>query len=151
MALPRRRVAVCSMARPLELRMLLAVGRVGIVATGPCIDAHEGGLQQAHRKTLPEAGSGYRGKGCRPLSTLTEECGSAWTEAIALAAAQDIAIHVGPSRIVSQAFASSQQASDLSGDTAPLPGLHSRVGVAPSPGRGVGRLLASVQQSPGAS
>ncbi len=43
------------------------------------------------------------------------------------------------------------QASNLFGDTAPLPGLHSRVGVAPLPSRRVGRLLASVQQSPGAS
>ncbi len=52
------------MAQLLELRMLLAVGRVGIEAAGPWIEAHEGGLQLAHRKTLPEAGSGYRGIYC---------------------------------------------------------------------------------------
>ncbi len=137
MALPRRREAVYSTARLLELRMLLAVGRVGIEAAGPCIDLHEGSSQLAHRKTLPEAGSCYRGITCRPCSALSAECGSAWTEAIALTAAQDIALYVGPSRIASQAFASSPQASDLFGDTAPLPGLHSRVGVASSPSRGV--------------
>ncbi len=69
-------------------------------------------------------------------------------EAVALAAAQDIVIHVSLSRIASQAFASSPQSSDLFGDTAPLPGLHNRVWVAPSPSRGVGRLLVSVQQTP---
>ncbi len=35
MALPRRRMAVYSLTRPRELRMLLAVGRVGIEAAGP--------------------------------------------------------------------------------------------------------------------
>ncbi len=66
MALPRRRVAVCSTARPLELRMLLAVGRVGIGAAGSWIDAHASGLQLAHQRILPEAGSDYRGINCRP-------------------------------------------------------------------------------------
>ncbi len=113
--------------------------------------AHASGSQLAHRNTLPEAGSCYRGITCRPWSTLSEECGSAWTKAVALVAAQDISIHVGPSRLASQAFASSPQASDLFGDTAPLPRLHRRVWVAPLPSRGVGGLLASVQQSPGAS
>ncbi len=85
--------------------------RVGTEADGPSIDAHEGGLQLVHGKPLPEAGSGYRGINCRPLSTMSEESGAAWTESVALAATQDIAIHVGPSRIVSQAFATSSQAS----------------------------------------
>ncbi len=56
MALPRRRVAAGFTARPLELQMLLAVGRVGIEAARPRIDAHEGDLQMAYRKTLSEAG-----------------------------------------------------------------------------------------------
>ncbi len=46
-----------------------------------------------HPKTLPEAGLGYRGINCRLGSMFTEECGAAWTEAEALAVAQDIAIH----------------------------------------------------------
>ncbi len=50
MALPRQRVAVCSTARPLELQMLLAVGRVGLEAAGPSNDAHEGGLPLTHGK-----------------------------------------------------------------------------------------------------
>ncbi len=66
MALPRRRVALCFTALPLELRMLLAVGRVGIEAAGPRIDAHTGGSQLAHRKTLPESGSGNHAINCRP-------------------------------------------------------------------------------------
>ncbi len=66
MALPRRRVAVRSTVRPLELQMLLVVGRVGIEATGSSIDIHEDTLQPAHRKTLPEARSGYRRINCRP-------------------------------------------------------------------------------------
>ncbi len=38
------------------------------------------------------------------MINIIEECGSAWTEVVALAAAQEIAIHVGPSRIPSQAL-----------------------------------------------
>ncbi len=68
---------------------------------------------------------------------MSEKCGSAWTEVVALAVAQDITIYGGHSRIMSQAFASSTQASDLVGGTAPLPGLPTRVGVATSPSRGV--------------
>ncbi len=56
MALQQRREAVCSTARPLELRMLLAFVRVGIGADGPCIDANEGGFHLARRKPLSETG-----------------------------------------------------------------------------------------------
>ncbi len=64
MALPRRKVAVCFTARPLQLRMLLAVGLVGIYAAGSWIDAHDGGSQLANRNILPEAV--YRGMNCMP-------------------------------------------------------------------------------------
>ncbi len=101
MALPRLRVAVCSTARPLGLRKLLAVGRVGIEAAGRLIDGHEGGSQRAHSKTLPEAGSGYHGMNYRPWSTLPLKCGAAWTRAVALAIAQYTAVHGGASRVAS--------------------------------------------------
>ncbi len=97
-------------ARPLELRMLLVVGRVEIKAVGPRIYAHESATQ--------------------------------------LSITENIAVHGSPSHIASQSFASFPRTPDLFGDTASLPGLHSQVGVAPSPRKGVGK---SFQQSPGAS
>ncbi len=51
-------------------------------------------------------------------------------EAVAHAAAQNIAIHGGPSRIASQAFTSPPQASDKFGDVSQLSGLHTRVEIA---------------------
>ncbi len=38
---------------------------IEIGATGPRIDAYQGGLQLALRSTLPRAGLGPRGSGCR--------------------------------------------------------------------------------------
>ncbi len=98
-----------------------------------------------YRKTLPEADSGYHGINCRPWSTLSEEFGSAWTEAVALAVAQGTVIHGGPSSMAPRDFAYSSQSLDRFGYAAPLPGLHSLVEVAPSQSRGEGRLLHSVQ------
>ncbi len=64
-------------------------------------------------ENLPQTGSGYQGIIFGLFSTLSEECGAAGTEAGALAFARDVAILVGPSRIASQAFTSSQLASDI--------------------------------------
>ncbi len=103
MALPRRRVTVCCMARPLELYMQPDFGRVEI----------ESGSQLGHRKTFPEADLGNRGIHCRLLLTSTAECGAPWRKAEALAVAQNIAINGSPLRIASQAFATYPQISDL--------------------------------------
>ncbi len=111
MTVPRRRAAVFSTVRPLELQMQLAFVRVGIGADGRWIDAHECGSQLAHRNTLPEAGSGCHEMNCRPWSMLPEKCGAEWTEAVALAVKHDFAIHGELPHIVSQAFVSFLQAS----------------------------------------